>query len=192
MIFCSVQTSYVFDETALVTIFSFDLLGPSQPKNFIVQLNPDNPKILMLSWNQPQSFTGKINYYHVLYKKSFDSWKTLIINGKTHKTNISDVAPDSLYYFKIFAIDSVGSGPMTIPSNIRTITGKLSLTPVIFSRLLVILYPLLQVKPQNILKNIFIILRSMFSDQKKYQNISLKTRKINSLRKIFLSFRQKI
>ena len=104
--------------------FLFDVTGPSEPLNFVVRVDPGNPRKLLLSWNEPAIFNTMLNYE---IHQSIDAgpFERSLVGGTTKKLNITANSPGSRYSFKIRARDLNGFGPFANVRSVVSIDGKL-------------------------------------------------------------------
>ncbi|KAJ8681424.1 hypothetical protein QAD02_017211, partial [Eretmocerus hayati] len=88
----------------------------SPPQNLAVHSIEDYPKSVLLQWDPPKQANGEINGYIIMYNtensKYERDWKVeAIIGDKTEHVLSAELRPNTTYYFKIAARNSVGVGP---------------------------------------------------------------------------------
>ena len=88
-------------------IFTFSIIVPGPPTNFIVQHITSNT--IQLSWGVPSVTNGIILYYTVVYSNTTDTIEIVYNNNITIST-ITGLNEDTVYNFTIYANTSAGAG----------------------------------------------------------------------------------
>ncbi|XP_050404291.2 papilin isoform X8 [Patella vulgata] len=98
------------------------------PHNITLAMGRDNRQSVVLSWQAPAvsdgNITGYVIYYSTKSQTDMGSWSVEAVVGTRLSTIISDLQPDTTYYFRLQARNRYSYGPMTDIITYRTPSGK--------------------------------------------------------------------
>ena len=104
----------------------------SPPRDLVVIGHNADPSTITLTWLPPRRNNGRINGYVIFYtvdkRKEDREWVVEGVVGDKTSTEISQLNPDTKYYFKIQARNSKGYGPLSTIVQYRTKTGAVVAT----------------------------------------------------------------
>lgn len=91
------------------------------PKN--VQVRPLSSTTMLIQWEEPDTPNGQVIGYKVFYTTNpglaIASWDSQVVDHNL-LTTISDLTPHTIYTIRVQAETSVGSGPLSVPVQVKT------------------------------------------------------------------------
>ena len=104
----------------------------SAPRDLVIIGHNSDPTSVTLTWLPPRRNNGRINGYVVFYtvdkRKDDREWVVEGVVGDKTSADITQLDPDTKYYFKIQARNSKGYGPVSNIIQYRTKTGAVTAT----------------------------------------------------------------
>ncbi|OQR77134.1 neogenin-like, partial [Tropilaelaps mercedesae] len=95
----------------------------SAPRDFTIDQDSE-PGTVTLHWGPPKLSNGIITGYSIVYTTdptlNDRDWMMELVSGEKLTTSITGVSSDATYYFKIYANNSKGAGPMSEELEHRT------------------------------------------------------------------------
>lgn len=99
---------------------TLDASPSSPPRDLTIVADEDNASAVRLHWQPPKYPNGQITGYIILYTtdetRPEREWSVHPLVGDKMNTMITDMLPDTLYFFKIQAKNEKGSGPVSSPA----------------------------------------------------------------------------
>ncbi|XP_025206226.1 neogenin isoform X3 [Melanaphis sacchari] len=99
----------------------------SPPRDLTAVKNDDKPQSITLNWQPPKFSNGQIIAYLILYTtddtSSDNEWITEAVEGDLMSYSVKGLTPNTNYFFKIQAKNSIGYGPFSPTINIKTLPG---------------------------------------------------------------------
>lgn len=104
---------------------TLDASPTSPPRDLTIVADEESASAVRLQWQPPKTPNGQITGYMILYTTD-DSlpdreWSVHPLIGDKMNTLITDMSPDTLYFFKIQAKNEKGSGPVSSAVSFRTL-----------------------------------------------------------------------
>lgn len=96
----------------------------SPPRDLTVVPSEDDPTVIHIHWQPPKQPNGRITGYVVFYTPDNSlqdrDWAMEAVLGDQLTAVLSELTPDTVYYFKIQARNQKGYGPMSAEVSFRT------------------------------------------------------------------------
>nr|XP_023659077.1 netrin receptor DCC isoform X1 [Paramormyrops kingsleyae] len=103
---------------------TYETAPSSAPKDLTVISREGKPRGVLISWQPPTEANGKITGYILFYtldrNAPIDAWLMEPIGSDRLTHQVSELSPDTVYYFRIQAKNSRGVGPLSDPVLFRT------------------------------------------------------------------------
>ncbi|XP_029426916.1 netrin receptor DCC [Rhinatrema bivittatum] len=103
---------------------TYEAAPTSAPKDLTVITREGKPRAVIVSWQPPLEANGKITTYILFYtldkNTPIDDWVMESISGDRLTHQIMDLNLDAVYYFRIQARNTKGTGPLSEPIPYRT------------------------------------------------------------------------
>lgn len=104
---------------------TLDASPSSPPRDLTIVADEENASAVRLQWQPPKSPNGQITGYMILYTTDESlpdrEWSIHPLIGDKMNTLITNMSPDTLYFFKIQAKNEKGSGPVSPAVSFRTL-----------------------------------------------------------------------